>query len=49
MYDGRPEATAIEKGMWRARLQDMLDSRPDLAQPVKRMVDDLRREVFPTA
>jgi hypothetical protein len=41
MYQLRADATAVEAGMWRARLQDLLDRRPELVPPLQALVEEL--------
>jgi hypothetical protein len=35
----RPDAPQVESGLWRARLDDLLEARPDLAGPLRSVFD----------
>jgi hypothetical protein len=48
MYRMRDDAPMVEAGMWRARLHDLLDHRPDLARPFRALVDELTPIVYPS-
>src|SRR5262245_36213659 len=38
----RPGTEAVEAGMWRGLLDDLLGSRPDLAQPLLDIIDEAK-------
>src|SRR5689334_20622368 len=39
------EAAALEAGMWRVRLQDLMLERPDLVEPLARIVRDATEQL----
>ncbi len=47
MYRMRPDAVEAEAGMWRVRLQELLDCRPDLRPHLRALVDELTPLVLP--
>jgi hypothetical protein len=49
LYRMRDDAPMVEAGMWRVRLHDLLDHRPDLAAPLRELVDELHPIVYPAA
>jgi hypothetical protein len=48
MYRLREDAPMMEAGMWRTRLHELLDGRPELAGPVRALIDELTPIVYPT-
>jgi hypothetical protein len=39
----RPDARQVETGLWRARIEDLLRDRPELAPALESLVDDARQ------
>ena len=49
-YSRRPDAPQVESGRWRARLEDLFDTEPELVGPLGALIRDTRlrlREVQP--
>jgi hypothetical protein len=42
----RPGSESAEAGMWRVFLDDLLGTRPDLAQPLLELIDEARTEAI---
>jgi hypothetical protein len=45
MRAARPDTPQIEAGLWRARMEDMLRERPELALALASLMEDARRRV----
>jgi hypothetical protein len=43
MFAARPDTPQIEAGLWRARMEDVLRQRPELALALAALVEDARR------
>jgi hypothetical protein len=46
MYRVRSDAPQVEAGMWRTRLHELLDGRPELTGPVQALIDELTPIVY---